>query len=124
MNYMPVTVNSILVALGSKLVPPTQESEIIWKLFAGICTVEKKKVLVQYMVGGPQEGLENSDSKLEHIRLNCLKLHQSDCSGYIETIPDYLDPDVTAFLIHDIIAMVSYVLYAKINKWFFNNYCN
>lgn len=121
---MPVTVNSILVALVSKLVPPTQESEIIRKLFAGICTVEKKKVSVQYMLGGPQEGLENSDSKLEHIRLNCLKLHQSDCSGYIETIPDYLDPDVTAFLIHDIIAMVSYVLYAKINKWFFNNYCN
>ena len=42
MNYMPVTVNSISVALGSKLVPPTQESEIIRKLFAGICTVEKK----------------------------------------------------------------------------------
>ena len=42
MNYMPVAVNSISVALGSKLVPPTQESEIIRKLFAGICTVEKK----------------------------------------------------------------------------------
>ena len=51
MNYMPVTVNSILVALGSKLVPPTQESEIIRKLFAGICTVEKKKGFGTVYVG-------------------------------------------------------------------------
>ena len=54
-NELPVTVNSakvFLVAFWSKLVPPTQESEIIGKWFSGICTVEKRALLL-YMLGGP-----------------------------------------------------------------------
>ena len=49
--------------------------------------------------------LDTSDSKPTHVELSCLKLHQPGCSGYIESIPDNLDPDITVFPIHDIIAM-------------------
>ena len=41
--------------------------------------------------------LLDSDSKPTHVELNCLKLQQPGCSGYIESIPDNLDLDVTVF---------------------------
>ena len=49
--------------------------------------------------------LLDSDNKPTHVELNCLKLHQPGCSGYIESMSDNLDPDKTVFLIHDIMAM-------------------
>ena len=125
-NELPVAVNSakvFLVALWSKLDPPTQESEITGKWFVGICTAEKKKGFATVYFGrATRRFLPDSGSKPAHIELNCLKLHQSGCSGYIESIPDHLDPDITVFLIHDIIAMVSDVSYANSGKWFFKNY--
>ena len=39
--------------------------------------------------------LFDSDNKPTHIELNCVKLHQPGCSGYIESIPDDVDPDIT-----------------------------
>ena len=47
-NELPVTVNSakvFLVALRSKVAPPTQDSEIIGKRLSGIYTIEKKVLL-------------------------------------------------------------------------------
>ena len=67
--------------------------------------------------------LLDNDSKPTHIKLNCLKLYEPVCSGYIKNTPDHLDPDVTVFLIHVIIAIISYVSYViNSGKWFFKNY--
>ena len=57
-----------------------------------------KKVLL-YVGQATKMFLVNSDSKPAHVELNCLKLHQLGCSGYIEIVPDSLDPDT------DIVAM-------------------
>ena len=55
-NELPVTVNSakvFLVALWLKLAPPTHESELIGKWFAGIYPVEKR---FYYMLGRLPKG--------------------------------------------------------------------
>ena len=122
-NALPVTVNSakvFLVALWLKLVPQTQESGIIQKWFVGICIAEKKGFATVY-AGWATRFLPDSDGKPAHIELNCLKLHQPGCSGCIRSILDHSDPDFTVSLIHDIIPMVSDVLYANSGKWFFKN---
>ena len=49
--------------------------------------------------------LLDTDNKQTHVELNCLKLHQPGCSGYIKSLPDNLDPGITVFPIHDIPAM-------------------
>ena len=49
--------------------------------------------------------LLDSESKPTHVELNCLKLHQLGCSGYIESMPNNLNLDITVFQIHDIMAM-------------------
>ena len=49
--------------------------------------------------------LLDTDNKQTHVELNCLKLHQPGCSGYIKSLPDNLDPGITVFPIHDIPTM-------------------
>ena len=117
-NKLPLTVNSasicFVVALWSKLAPPTQESEIIGKRFARIYTVGKKVLL--YVGRATKRFLLDSDSTLTHIELNCLKLHQPGCRRYIESILDHLDPDTTVFSRHNIIAMISEVSWQMVLK--------
>ena len=49
--------------------------------------------------------LLDTDRKPTHVELNCWKLHEPGCSGYIESMLDNLDPDITVFSIHNIMAM-------------------
>ena len=110
-NELPVTVKRakvFLVALRSKVAPPTQDSEIIGKRFSGIYTIGKKVLL--YVRRATKKFLLDSNIKPTHTELNFLQLHQCGCSGYIENTPD---PDTTYFSIHDIIAMISNVSYAN-----------
>ena len=80
----PVTVNKakVFVVALWKIAPPTQESEIIGKWFAGNYTVGK--IVLLYVGQATRRFLLDGDSKPTHIELNCLKLHQRGCSGYIE----------------------------------------
>ena len=91
-----------------QLAPPTQANEIIGKWF--------------FVGQATRRFLLDSDRKLTHTELNCLKLHQPGYSGYIESIRDHFDPDITVFLIHDITGMLSDASYADSGKWFFKNY--
>ena len=91
-NALPVTVNSatvFVVALWLKLALSTQESEIIEKWFAGICTVRKKVLLYICWAQVNRRFLIDSDSEPTYTELICLKLHQPGCTGYIESIPYY-----------------------------------
>ena len=75
-NALPVTVNSatvFVVALWLKLAPLTQESEIIEKWFAGICTV-RKKVLLYICWAGKQKV---SDWQWQGINIYWMKLFKA-----------------------------------------------
>ena len=64
----------------------------------------EKKVLL-YVGKATRIFLLNSDSKPTHDELNCLKMHQPGYSGYIESMLDNLNPDITVFPIHDIMGI-------------------
>lgn len=59
-----------------------------------------------YMLDRPPKGVCLTVTANQQNKLNCSKPHQPGCSGYIESIPDQLDPDITVFLIHDMMAMI------------------
>ena len=75
-NDFPITNESskpFLVALWTDLSPPTNESEIIGKWFAGIYLSGKKVLL--YVGRATKRFINDVDSKATHIELDLLKLH-------------------------------------------------
>lgn len=122
-NDFPTTNESskpFLVALWTDLSPPTNESEIIGKWFAGIYLSGKKVLL--YVGRATKRFINDVDSKATHIELDLLKLHQPGGRGYIECIPEHLEQDLTVFPIYNIIAMITDVSYANNGRWFFKKY--
>ena len=109
-----------LVALWTDLSPPTNESEIIGKWFAGIYLSGKKVLL--YVGRATKRFINDVDSKATHIELDLLRLHQPGRRGYIECIPEHLEQDLTVFPIYNIIAMITDVSYANNGRWFFKKY--